>query len=67
MPEVFNRLLSLVFLADDTLDGVNSLNERIRAKRNDCGLTQAQLAGKIGLTASMISFWESAKSRPDKL
>ena len=37
----------------------------IRAKREEAGLTQAQLAQKIGVTAKAVSKWETGAGLPD--
>ncbi len=35
---------------------------RIRAARERCGLTQAALAGRIGVTRSAVAQWETGRS-----
>ncbi len=42
---------------------------RVRALRESAGLTQAQLADKVGLTNRAVGAWESGRSKPrlDKL
>ena len=40
------------------------LGKKIRKHRNDLGLTQAELAEKIGLTYSSVSQWESGRAIP---
>ena len=42
-----------------------SLGKRIAAQRKQLGLTQDQLAEKLGLTAQAISKWENDLSCPD--
>ena len=42
-----------------------TLGERIRAARNAKGLTQKQLAEKIGAKHNSISDWENDKNCPD--
>ena len=37
----------------------------IAARRKDCGLTQSQLAEKLGITDKAISKWETGRSMPD--
>lgn len=37
----------------------------IAARRKDNGLTQSQLAEKLGITDKAISKWETGKSMPD--
>ena len=41
-----------------------SLGQRIRAERTRIGLTQAQLAQKIGVKTNTISQWETGKRAP---
>ncbi len=54
-------------LSDDRLCGVRfvsamlSTGGRIRAARKDAGLTQAELALRMGVTQSVVSDWENAK------
>lgn len=43
----------------------NILSERIRELRNEQGLTQAEIAKKIGVTKSAYGFWEQGKNQPD--
>lgn len=38
--------------------------ERIRARRLALGLTQSELAGRLGVTQPALSQWESGKSTP---
>lgn len=40
------------------------LGKKIRAHRNELGLTQAELADKLGLTYSSVSQWESGRATP---
>lgn len=40
------------------------LGKKIRAHRDDLGLTQAELADKLGLTYSSVSQWESGRATP---
>ena len=40
------------------------LGKKIRAHRDELGLTQAELADKLGLTYSSVSQWESGRSTP---
>ena len=40
------------------------LGEKIRAHRDELGLTQAELADKLGLTYSSVSQWESGRATP---
>ena len=37
----------------------------IAARRKDNGLTQSQLAEKLGITDKAVSKWETGKSMPD--
>ena len=41
------------------------LNEIIRTRRQALGLTQEQLAGKLGVSAPAVNKWEKAASYPD--
>lgn len=38
--------------------------QKIRNRRFRCGLTQAQLADKCGVTTKSIYLWEKGKSNP---
>ncbi len=38
--------------------------EKIRKARTAAGLTQAELAGKVGVTHSAVSYFESGKTDP---
>lgn len=40
------------------------LGKKIRAHRDELGLTQAELANKLGLTYSSVSQWESGRATP---
>ena len=40
------------------------LGKKIRAHRDEMGLTQAELADKLGLTYSSVSQWESGRATP---
>ena len=40
------------------------LGKKIRAHRDELGLTQAELAEKLGLTYSSVSQWESGRATP---
>lgn len=42
-----------------------TLGEKIKEARNQCGLTQEQLAEKMTLSRSAIAKWESDKGLPD--
>ena len=41
------------------------MHEIIRRRRQDLGLTQEQLAGKLGVSAPAVNKWEKAASYPD--
>ena len=41
------------------------LAERIRAERCQCGYTQEELAGRLGVTKAAVSKWECGQSAPD--
>jgi DNA-binding XRE family transcriptional regulator len=41
-----------------------NLGKKIRAHRDELGLTQAELADKLGLTYSSVSQWESGRATP---
>ena len=41
------------------------LGEKIRQLRLRAGLTQEQLAGKLGIGAQAVSKWENAAAMPD--
>ncbi len=41
-----------------------SLQERIKQLRKEKGLTQKQLAGKLGVSSQAIAFWESGRNDP---
>lgn len=40
------------------------LGKKIRAHRDELGITQAELADKLGLTYSSVSQWESGRATP---
>lgn len=41
-----------------------NLGKKIRAYRDELGITQAELADKLGLTYSSVSQWESGRATP---
>lgn len=41
-----------------------TIGMRIRRLRKSCGMTQAELAGRIGTAASMIGQWENGNRKP---
>lgn len=43
----------------------NNLGRRIADARHDLGLTQRELADKVGVTAQAVSKWERGSSCPD--
>ena len=43
---------------------VNAFSERLRELRQESGFTSDQLAHKIGVTKSTISFWENGINEP---
>ena len=45
----------------------NELARKIRELRSKLGLTQEQLAAKVGVTFSTVNRWESGKSKPSPL
>ena len=42
-----------------------NMHEIIRNRRRELGLTQEQLAGKLGVSAPAVNKWERAGSYPD--
>ncbi len=42
---------------------IKELGEKIRELRTECGLSQKQLAAKIGVATNTISQYESGKSK----
>ena len=40
---------------------------RIRAIRSARGLTQAQLAERIGMVRRMVTYWESGQREPERV
>lgn len=44
---------------------MNTIGERIRAKRKELGLTQAELGEKLGVTDRAVSKWEQDEGNPD--
>ncbi len=42
---------------------IKALGERIRELRTECGLSQKQLAAKIGVATNTVSQYESGKSK----
>ena len=43
----------------------NNLGKTIADARRACGLTQKELASKVGVTAQAVSKWERGSSCPD--
>lgn len=43
---------------------LDSVAETVRAGRKRLGLTQSQLAARIGASAAAIAFWETSRARP---
>ena len=41
-----------------------TIARRIQAARQDAGLTQLQLAGKLGVSLSTITSWEQGRQSP---
>lgn len=41
------------------------IGNRIRKYREDCGISQVQLAQKLGVSNSRVSNWEQGINRPD--
>lgn len=46
-------------------DGMLNMNENIRTRRRLLGMTQEQLAQRIGVSAAAVSKWEMGASYPD--
>lgn len=44
-----------------------SIGERIKNKREACGLTQKQLARLIDVNEAVVSNWETGKNRPNTM
>ncbi len=44
---------------------ISNLGKRIADARHDTGLTQKDLADKVGVTAQAVSKWERGSSCPD--
>ena len=42
-----------------------NMHEIIRNRRRELGLTQEQLAGKLGVSAPAVNKWERGNSYPD--
>jgi len=42
-----------------------ALKEKIRAARMEAGLSQGDLAEKVGCTKRSISYWETTSRQPD--
>ncbi len=51
-------------LAETMIDTAN-LGRRIADARHECGLTQKDLADKVGVTAQAVSKWERGSACPD--
>src|SRR6266511_1093127 len=47
------------------LDDGKDYGAQMRAARERLGLTQAQVASKVGVTGTTISNWENGKSAPE--
>lgn len=45
---------------------MNNIGERLRAMRKEKGLTQAELADRLGISFVGVSQWESGKRNPKK-
>jgi transcriptional regulator with XRE-family HTH domain len=43
---------------------LEQLKERIRARRKELRLTQADLAARVGVSPTAVTDWETGKSRP---
>ncbi|MFP5521241.1 helix-turn-helix domain-containing protein [Peptococcus simiae] len=41
------------------------MKERLKSLRREAGLTQADMARKMGITASAYGFWEQGRNEPD--
>lgn len=46
-------------------DTSTTLSRLIKAARADAGLTQVELAARLGVVQSTISAWESGKAKPN--
>lgn len=46
------------------IDGVNPSAQMVRLVRREAGLSQAQLAERVGTTQSAVSRWESGGDEP---
>ncbi len=46
--------------------GVVHIGEMIREARNEQGLTQAELADRIGVSRAIVSFWETERRAPNE-
>ena len=59
----------LYFIINGNGGAIMDFSTRVKALREDAGLTQAQLAEGLGLTNRAIGAWESGRSKPrlDKL
>ena len=44
---------------------ISAFSERLKDLRIDAGMTSDQLAKKIGVTKSTISFWENGVNEPN--
>lgn len=42
-----------------------SMQERLKSLRKEIGLTQAEMAKKVGVTSSAYGFWERGRNEPD--
>ena len=44
---------------------MSTIGERIKAKRKELGLTQAELGEKLNITDRAVSKWEQGEGNPD--
>jgi transcriptional regulator with XRE-family HTH domain len=51
-------------MADQRKSWRDALSKRFEMARKRAGLTQAQVATRVGLTKQLISHWETARSEP---
>jgi DNA-binding transcriptional regulator YiaG len=60
MPAIFR------FLGSDPLPPAQSLPRRLRSARGKLGLTQRQMAERLGVDPSTLREWEAGEHQPTK-
>lgn len=48
----------------DSVTGLDTLGARLAWLRKTCGLTQTEVATRLGVTITSVCYWEQDRSRP---